>query len=100
VTDDTRRLPSTVMTVTEAAERLGIERRNVQYHLDKGNLTGRKVGPIWVIPRSQVERMLANRHGAKPGPKPARLSIVESPTLSSAPNTGRARSARRPVVVE
>jgi excisionase family DNA binding protein len=42
------------VTVTEAAELLGVNRQRVHYLLKIGRLPKRRVGPIYLIPRKAV----------------------------------------------
>jgi hypothetical protein len=44
------------VTVTEAAAELGLTEAAVRARLTKGQMSGRKLGPIWVVTRAEVER--------------------------------------------
>lgn len=48
-----------LVSVTEAAEQLGVSRQAVQQRLDAGTLPGQKVGKTWVVQASAVEAALA-----------------------------------------
>ena len=58
------------LTVTEAANELGVNVATVRHRLSVGLLQGVKIAPrLWLIPREEVERAkVAGR--LKPGPKP------------------------------
>ncbi len=45
-----------MMTLTEAAAVLGLAPSTLRQQLTKGRLRGRKVGPIWTVTPSEVER--------------------------------------------
>lgn len=48
-------MPDDDMTVTEAAARLGVTTHAVRFHIRAGNLAARRVGPIYLIRRDDVE---------------------------------------------
>jgi len=58
------------MTVTEAAQALGLSVHGVRARIERGELRADRPSPrLWLIPREEVERVRAEgRH--KPGPKP------------------------------
>jgi excisionase family DNA binding protein len=45
-----------LLSVTEAAERLGVSRQAVLQRLESGSLAGTKVGTTWVVQAAQVSR--------------------------------------------
>ncbi len=45
------------VTLPEAAQEIGITPGRLRQMLRAGELEGEKVGPVWVIPRSEVERL-------------------------------------------
>lgn len=44
------------MTLTEAAEMLGIDPGTLRVQIHNGKLKARKIGPIWVVSKREVER--------------------------------------------
>jgi excisionase family DNA binding protein len=59
------------MTVPEAAVALGLSESAVRNRLKKGYLRGEKLGPMWLVPKSEVERWLRHpRMRAPKAPKP------------------------------
>ncbi len=56
------------MTITEAAAELGLTPRAVQLRIQKGEMRAEKIGPILVIPKSEVERWrpVGKRKGGRP----------------------------------
>jgi excisionase family DNA binding protein len=57
------------VTVTEAAERLGVSPRTLQEQIKRGRLKATRHGPIWWITDSEVERYRRESVG-KPGRRP------------------------------
>ena len=47
------------LTVREAAELLGYHPDHVRRLLRAGTVQGERVGPVWLIPRQEVERVKA-----------------------------------------
>lgn len=64
------RTPATFprMTVTEAAERLGLKPRTLQEQIARGRIKATRHGPIWWITEAEVERYRQESLG-KPGRK-------------------------------
>ena len=59
-----------LLTVTEAADELGLTVRGVQERLRRGLMRGERVSPrLWMVPRAEVERWKALGR-QKPGRKP------------------------------
>jgi excisionase family DNA binding protein len=56
------------MTVTEAAERLGLKPRTLQEQIARGRIKAVRHGPIWWITEAEVERYRRESLG-KPGRK-------------------------------
>lgn len=54
------------VTVTEAAERLGLSPRTLQEQIARGRMKATRHGPIWWITESEVERYRRESLG-KPG---------------------------------
>ena len=44
------------MTLTEAARVLGVDPGTLRVQIHNGKLKGRKIGPIWTVTPSEVER--------------------------------------------
>lgn len=62
--DDTqRRLPG-LLTVGDAAMRLGVTRGRVQHLIKAGDLDAKRVGGIWLIDEDSIERRLARQPAA------------------------------------
>jgi excisionase family DNA binding protein len=52
------------MTVTEAAKYLGLSRRTIFRLMDRGILTGEKLGEfLWIIPKDQLDAYRKNVAG-------------------------------------
>ena len=47
-----------IYTVNEFAEELGIPQSSVRRWLKNGNLRGTKMGKKWLIPSSEIERLI------------------------------------------
>ena len=59
-----------MVTVSEAAEQLGLSIWGVAKRLQRGDMRGVKVNPrLWLIPVEEVERW-KQRGRLKPGPRP------------------------------
>lgn len=54
------------VTVTEAAERLGLSSRTLQEQIKRGRIKAVRHGPIWWITEAEVERYRVDSLG-KPG---------------------------------
>ena len=53
-----------LLTLTEAAERLGLSAETLRWQIRNGKLKARKVGPIWTVSEKEVERYAReNRRG-------------------------------------
>jgi len=66
-------MPGNLLTLTEAAERLGVSRRRVDALVLAGQLAGERVGRQWVVPAVAVRRAEHTRWRA-PGRPLAQLS--------------------------
>lgn len=53
-----------LITVAEIASRLGISRRAVFSHLQRGVIAGRKLGRRWLVLRKTIDRILVEAAGA------------------------------------
>lgn len=45
-----------MLTLTEAAEQLGLSAETLRWQIRNGKLRARKVGPIWTVSEREVER--------------------------------------------
>jgi excisionase family DNA binding protein len=45
-----------VLTLEEAAARLGLAASTLRWQIHKGKLKARKLGPLWVVSEREVER--------------------------------------------
>ena len=45
-----------MLTLSEAAERLGIHPDVLRVQIHRGKLKGRKLGPIWTVTEREIER--------------------------------------------
>ena len=61
------------VVLSEAARELGMSHVSVWRHVDSGKLKARKVGPIWLIKRADLEafKRLDRRVGRPRRPRPA-----------------------------
>jgi len=55
--------PSPVLTVSQVAAYLNVERRTVLKMLNGGQLKGAKIGSDWRILKSEVDRLLTGGEG-------------------------------------
>ena len=58
-----------MMSVTEAAQELGLTRRGVLLRIQKGQMAAERVGPkFYLVPRAEIERWKAigKRKGGRP----------------------------------
>lgn len=51
----------TVLTVAEAAKRMGFSEHTVRAYIDRELIRARKLGPIWLIKASECDRYLRER---------------------------------------
>src|ERR1700743_809852 len=75
-----------VLTVQQSAERLGLPAQRVRELVQRGELAGERVGPIWMISTSDVERMrLRNRPVGRPLSERLAWAVLSpsQPTLKS-----------------
>lgn len=64
------------MTLTEAAEALGLSAATLRQQIAKGRLQAHKIGPIWVVTAEEIERYRSESRG-RPGRRyqePGRLA--------------------------
>ena len=45
-----------MLTLTEAAERLGVTAATLRQQIANGRLKGRKIGTVWTVSEREVER--------------------------------------------
>ena len=45
-----------MLTLNEAAERLGLSDSTLRWQIRNGKLKARKVGPVWTVSEREVER--------------------------------------------
>ena len=45
-----------MLTLSEAAARLGVTAATLRWQIHNGKLKARKVGPLWVVSEKEVER--------------------------------------------
>ena len=45
-----------MLTLAEAAERLGVTADTLRQQIHNGSLKARKIGPLWVVSEKEVER--------------------------------------------
>lgn len=57
------------MTVTEAAESLGLSPRTVRQAIENGVMRARRVGPLWTVTPAEVERYRAEHLGRRGRPR-------------------------------
>lgn len=57
-----------MLTLTEAADRLGLAASSLRHQIRNGKLRARKVGRDWTVSEREVERY-ARDHRGKLGPK-------------------------------
>lgn len=63
-----------LITVSAAAAAIGVNSSSLRYRLLRGTMAGVKIGPLWLIPRAEVERSIVEgkrRAGRKPAQTPA-----------------------------
>ena len=52
----------TLISVADFAERTGLIRQSVHYHIKKGNITSTKIGGVYLIEEQEVDRYLESEH--------------------------------------
>lgn len=62
-----------MLTLAEAAERLGVTAGSLRVQIGRGRLRAKKVGPVWTVSEKEVERYRADSLG-RPGRKQKRRS--------------------------
>lgn len=60
-----------LLTVSQAAERLGLSRKTVWLQINRGVLTASRLGSVWVVTAREVDRYARENKG-KVGGKPTR----------------------------
>jgi excisionase family DNA binding protein len=50
-----------VVSINEAAERLGVHRETIRRALVRGELPAQRIGDLWLIPRRALEALEAGR---------------------------------------
>ncbi len=58
-----------LLTLSQAAERLGLSRKTLWLQVDRGVLHATRIGSVWVVTESEMERY-SREHKGKPGGKP------------------------------
>ena len=78
------------VTTTMAAAELGVSTTAVLHLIRRSRLPARKLGPIWVIARADLDAYRASvAHKGKPGPKPAGgKRRPPAPVPGTGPGTG------------
>ena len=66
-----------MLTLTEAAARLGVAASTLRHQIRKGKLRGRLVGKTWTISEREADRYASESLG-KPGRHAARSNIARS----------------------
>ena len=66
------------MTLSEAAEVLGLHPGTLRLQIANGKLRARKVGPVWVVTSAEVERYRRESLG-KPGRRERKKRKDDSP---------------------
>lgn len=51
------------LTLVEAAEELGLKPDSLRWQIKRGKLRAKKVGPIWLVPRREVDRYARENRG-------------------------------------
>jgi len=87
-----------VLTIDEAAARLGLHRQSVRSAIDRGELHAVRIGRKWLVPTSALTALL---HGHVPhqhddGPELSLRAASESVTTTSTPVATVAASASQP----
>ena len=76
-----------LLTVSQAAEALGLSRRGLHYRIERGDIHALQPSPrLFLVPKSEVER-LRNTGKFRPGPKP-KSPPGSSRVQSDEPNGG------------
>ncbi len=57
-----------MLTLSQAAERLGLSRKTLWLQVDRGVLHATRIGSVWLVTESEMERY-ARDHRGKPGGK-------------------------------
>lgn len=58
-----------VLTLAEAAARLGLHRQSLRAAIDRGDLRAVRVGRKWLVPVDAIDELLAGRRVVE-GPRP------------------------------
>ena len=83
------------MTVTQAADTLGLAVSTVRTRLERGQMQGLRLHPrLWLIPRAEVERW-RQLGKQRPGRKPARPPEANAPAPLPRPGAGEPSTGRR-----
>lgn len=66
----------TDLTLAEAAAQLGVAAGTLRWQIRNGKLKARKLGPVWVVSRREVDRYAReNRGNHDPRPLRARKAV-------------------------
>lgn len=61
--------PGDYVTVSEAAETLGLTRQAILRRIQRGRLPAQKFGPVWMIRRADLDAWAPQAPGRKPRPQ-------------------------------
>ena len=74
-----------MVSVTQAAEQLGVDKRTIHRRLERGEMRGMRVHEkLWLVPQAEVERW-KQRGKLKPGPKPGHCRHPPTTAVTDAP---------------
>lgn len=60
-----------LLTISQAAERLGLSRKTLWLQINRGTLHGQQIGHMWIVTASEVERYRRENKG-RAGRKPTK----------------------------
>ncbi|MCA1668143.1 MAG: helix-turn-helix domain-containing protein [Thermomicrobia bacterium] len=52
-----------MLTISQAAERLGLSRKTLWLQINRGSLHGQQIGKMWVVTAGEVERYRRENKG-------------------------------------
>ncbi len=74
-----------MITINQAAEKLGITRASVFYHVKNGNIKAEKVGRVYMFEKEELKKYMDNRYIRKDKSLPGELTIKKAAEYLNVP---------------
>lgn len=74
-----------MITIDDAAVKLGVTRNAVYHQIKVGNMQAKQVGGVWMIEKEELKRFVDSRYIRKDRSKPGELSIKKAAQMLNVP---------------